>query len=182
MAVAVFVVIVAFVILVEVSSEINSITITIVCCGDDSWVATVRGGVSLIFPPKSVLIVMHPNLENSLVYPDFIAEICDQLFVSLLHLPPNSLCEFQHFILLILGEFCPESLAAIWVYPASSCGVASRGHGQVAVLWGTRQACTESKEHVCRGIVRGGDRWRRWGTGATVATATTVRGRVSGRR
>lgn len=117
----VVVIVVAFVILVEVRSEINSITITIVCCssaGDGTWVAaaTVRGGgVSLIFPPKSVLIVMHPNLEHSFIYPDFVAEFCDQLFVSLLHLPPNSLCKFQHFILLILGEFRPESLPPIWV-------------------------------------------------------------------
>ncbi|CAL5400469.1 unnamed protein product [Camellia sinensis] len=71
------------------------------CVGKREW---------MIWLPKSVFIVVHPDFEHTSVDPNVAAELVDQLFVPLLHLPPNSLCQFVHPLLLILREFCSEPL------------------------------------------------------------------------
>lgn len=64
---------------------------------------------------KGVLVVMHPHFEYTSVNSNFTAEFRHQLFIPLLHLPPNSLCKLAHLFFLSLTELGPESLSPIWV-------------------------------------------------------------------
>lgn len=63
--------------------------------------------------PKSVFVIVHPNLQNPSVHPNLMAELLHQFLVPLLHLPPHSLRELVHLILLILCELGPEPLPRI---------------------------------------------------------------------
>lgn len=87
--------------------------------------ATITITVTVVVLPKSVFIVVHPDFEHTSVDPNVAAELVDQLFVPLLHLPPNSLCQFVHPLLLILGEFCSESLPPTGI---RSCRAGRGGH------------------------------------------------------
>lgn len=111
--VVVVVVVVIAVIFMVVKTISATITITITIT------------VTVVVLPKSVFIVVHPDFEHTSVDPNVAAELVDQLFVPLLHLPPNSLCQFVHPLLLILGEFCSESLPPTGI---RSCRAGRGGH------------------------------------------------------
>ena len=48
------------------------------------------GAIGVGLFSHGVLVVMHPYFENPSFNSDFIAEISNQIFVSLLHFPSNS--------------------------------------------------------------------------------------------
>ncbi|PON65312.1 hypothetical protein PanWU01x14_118290 [Parasponia andersonii] len=79
-----------------------------------------------------ILVIVHPHLQNVSLHPNLGAELVDRRLVLPLNPPPNPLREFQHPILLLRREFCPESL------PSSAPAAATRGgpggHGRDPIL------------------------------------------------
>lgn len=59
-------------------STIINILTNVVDCG---------GGGGGVFFPKRVLVIVHPNLENTSTNPNFIAETFNQPLITLHHLP-----------------------------------------------------------------------------------------------
>nr|GMC95197.1 hypothetical protein Iba_chr05cCG6230 [Ipomoea batatas]GMD07561.1 hypothetical protein Iba_scaffold39656CG0010 [Ipomoea batatas] len=104
-------------------------------------------------------------MENSPFHAYLGAELVDQFFVFLLNLPPDFIGEFQHFILLILGEFCSESL---FLEGSGDWGIGVRG--------GPRKGGAEREEHQ-GGVVRGGG-WGRHKLPAAVHGVATQTSRV----
>lgn len=92
--------------------------------------STTIGVSNVISLTKSAFIIMHPHLQNPSVHSNFAAELGNRRLVSFLDLPSHPFREFEHFVLLILGEFCSKPLPAIWVWRNWSCCVA---HGWVVL-------------------------------------------------
>ena len=66
--------------------------------------------IEVFFLTRVVLVVMHPDFQHTSINPDFIAELLDPFFISLLHLPSNFLCKLVHSLFLALAELRPKSL------------------------------------------------------------------------
>lgn len=66
--------------------------------------------IEVFFLTRVVLVVMHPDFQHTSINPDFIAELLDPIFISLLHLPSNFLCKLVHSLFLALAELRPKSL------------------------------------------------------------------------
>lgn len=88
---------------------------------------------------ESALVVMHPDLENILPNPNLLAELLHQALVLLPHLPPKSLRQLLHLLLLLSGEFRPEPLpshhrhrvdAAVGLVMGGRSGVAAGAEGE----------------------------------------------------
>lgn len=109
---------------------------------------------------EGVLVVVHPYLEHGPIDADLGAELLNQLLVPLLHLPPDSLGEFMHPLLLVLAEFRPEALprARVVAVRAHHRGRGGRrgSLGRRGVLGRGGDAGGEREQHVRRGRVVGG--------------------------
>jgi len=57
-----------------------------------------------------MLVVMHPDLQNTLTDTNFITKLLHNSFILLLHSPPHLIREQIHLVLLILRELGPEPL------------------------------------------------------------------------
>lgn len=66
--------------------------------------------IEVFFLTRVVLVVMHPDFQHTSINPDFIAELLDPIFISLLHLPSNFLGKLVHSLFLALAELRPKSL------------------------------------------------------------------------
>ena len=74
-------------------------------------VVVIAANISLT---KSVLVVVHPNLEHPFANTNFIAELFNQTLIALLHLPPQFFREREHLLLLLLTELGAKPLSSIW--------------------------------------------------------------------
>lgn len=92
----------------------------------------------MIFLPEVVLVVMHPHFQNPPLNSDVAAESIDQIFIFLLNFPPNSLREFEHFLLLNLSELRAESFAAVGAQQRRRRGGVNGGGGNQSVAVGGR--------------------------------------------
>ncbi|PON84777.1 hypothetical protein TorRG33x02_194810 [Trema orientale] len=66
--------------------------------------------ISLGFLTKSVLVVMHPNLEHVTLDPSLVTELLDQFLILLLNPPSQPLRQPQHPLLLLLAKLGPKPL------------------------------------------------------------------------
>lgn len=66
--------------------------------------------VGLGFLTESVLVIVHPDLEDVALDAGVAAELLNHRLVLLLNSPPQCFSQPQHSILLLLREFRPESL------------------------------------------------------------------------
>lgn len=73
-------------------------------------VGDVNGRWIEVLPGEAVLVVVHPDLKDSPLHPDFLAELLNHRLLLPLDLPPDLLRKAQHLLLLLLGEFRPEPL------------------------------------------------------------------------
>lgn len=142
-------------------------TIVIVMSASDSRVVTEAEAVGVAIATAidvpladGVLVVVHPYLEHGPFDADLGAELLDQLLVPFLHLPPDSLSEFKHPLLLVLAEFRPEPLSRARVVAARAHHRGRGGRrgalGRRGVLGRGGDAGGEREEHVRRGRIVGG--------------------------
>ncbi|PON34552.1 LOW QUALITY PROTEIN: hypothetical protein PanWU01x14_343380 [Parasponia andersonii] len=66
--------------------------------------------IFLGFLTKSVLVVMHPNLEHVTLDPSLVTELLDQFIILLLNPPSQPLRQPQHPLLLLLAKLGPKPL------------------------------------------------------------------------
>ena len=71
------------------------------------------GVIGISFFAHGVLVVMHPYFKNPSFNSNLIAKISDQILVSLLHFPSHLFCKMEHFFLLFVAEFRPESFPSV---------------------------------------------------------------------